>query len=129
MLFLPYARLLRLPNVFTAFADIALGACVATSFGTEKYDGERVLVAAILLAFASGCLYLAGTVWNDYFDLEEDTRDRPFRPLPSKQVSLRTAAVIGVVLFVFGLGFAVLSGIQKDGFRPDAVIIAAILAA
>ncbi len=35
MRFLPYARLLRLPNVFTAFADIALGVSVASSL---QYD-------------------------------------------------------------------------------------------
>src|ERR1700751_5616395 len=80
MRFLPYARLLRLPNVFTAFADILLGTIAAATWRTNPGG-------AALLLVASGCLYCAGMVWNDYCDLEEDKRERPFRPLPAGQIS------------------------------------------
>jgi 4-hydroxybenzoate polyprenyltransferase len=49
-------------------------------------------------------------VWNDYFDLEEDKRDRPFRPLPSGQVSMRTSVIVALALTAVGLGAATLSG-------------------
>jgi 4-hydroxybenzoate polyprenyltransferase len=99
----PYAQLVRLPNVFTAFADICLGALAAGALP------ERWLPFALLLA-ASGCLYSAGMVWNDFFDYEQDYRERAFRPLPSGRVSRGTAALLGVLLFCGGVLFASLAG-------------------
>ena len=76
---LAYAQLVRLPNVFTAFADIALGACAA-GYLLDR-PGLRSLVRLLV---SSGCLYLAGMVWNDWFDRNDDAcrpkRFDPFRP-------------------------------------------------
>lgn len=105
---LAFAQLLRLPNVFTAFADIALAACAGAALLPAA--DSNFLQKIVLLALASGCLYLCGMVWNDVFDLAEDVRDRPFRPLPSGRITLRTAAVLGTVLALAGVGFAVLAG-------------------
>jgi 4-hydroxybenzoate polyprenyltransferase len=123
---LPYARLLRLPNVFTAFADIALGLCVTIGLASPTIDANWLLKAAALM-FGSGCLYLAGMVWNDYFDLEDDRRDRPFRPLPSGKISLTTARRLGLTLTLIGLASASLSGVDPAGSRLDAMIIAGAL--
>src|SRR5688500_10640028 len=106
---MPFARLLRLPNVFTAFADIALGLCATAALSPTSIDESFPWKAALLLA-ASGCLYMAGMVWNDYFDLEEDRRDRPFRPIASGAVSVRTAIGIGTVLLATGWACAALTG-------------------
>ena len=88
-------------NVFTAFADVALGCCVAAavlpSAPTEFW------LAYVVLALASGCLYLAGMVWNDVFDLAEDKRSPRFPPLPSGRVGKGTAIALGVLLFAAGL--------------------------
>lgn len=100
---LAYAQLLRLPNVFTAFADICLAACAAV------YVTTRPGVFALML-FASGCLYLAGMAWNDFFDRHEDAKTRPSRPLPSGRIRPVTAAVIGGVLMVVGVGLAGIAG-------------------
>src|ERR1700719_4023050 len=86
--FLPYAQLVRLPNVFTAMADIALAALV-----TGSLPGQ--LISFLLLVLASSCLYCAGMVWNDYFDYEIDLKERPLRPLPSNRIPRPTAARIG----------------------------------
>lgn len=126
MPFLPYARLLRLPNVFTAFADIGVGICAAIALSPQAID-TSFIVRAALLFFASGCLYLAGMVWNDYFDLEEDRRDRPFRPLASGTITLRTARLIGFVLLGLGLGCAALSGLHDDGWQPQGAIVGGLL--
>jgi 4-hydroxybenzoate polyprenyltransferase len=48
-------------------------------------------------------------VWNDFFDLEQDRRERPFRPLPSGRIAPRSAATLGLSLFVAGLAFACLA--------------------
>lgn len=102
MTILPWARLLRLPNVFTSFADIGLGLCATVALSRDQLDPLR----AALLLVASGCLYTAGMVWNDYFDLEEDRRDRPFRPLPSGKVTIRAAVVAGTLLFAVAIAAA-----------------------
>src|SRR5437868_8098899 len=77
-----YAQLVRLPNVFTALADIGLGA-----LATHALPGAWPTVVWLLLS--SACLYCGGMVWNDFFDVEQDRRERPFRPLPSGRVARR----------------------------------------
>jgi 4-hydroxybenzoate polyprenyltransferase len=96
---LAYAQLLRLPNVFTAFADI----CMAGAATGAIWD-YPVVFGHILLS--SACLYMAGMVWNDVFDRAEDAKARPFRPIPSGRVRVGTASTLGVGLLVAGLGFA-----------------------
>jgi UbiA prenyltransferase family len=42
-------------------------------------------------------LYVAGIVLNDYFDIEIDKRERPFRPLASGNISKRHALSIAMI--------------------------------
>jgi 4-hydroxybenzoate polyprenyltransferase len=98
-----YAQLVRLPNLPSAFADICLGVLAAHALPQHG-------LAFALLLLASGCLYSAGMVWNDYFDREQDRRERPFRPLPSGRVLPRQAARLGSVLLAVGLLLAYLAG-------------------
>jgi 4-hydroxybenzoate polyprenyltransferase len=106
---LAFAQLLRLPNVFTAFADIALATCAALAV-IPGWPAADFWVRVALLVPASGCLYLAGMVWNDVFDLDEDRRDRPFRPLPSGRVTVRTAAILAAALTLAGVALAAVAG-------------------
>jgi 4-hydroxybenzoate polyprenyltransferase len=124
-----YAQLLRLPNVFTAFADIALGAAVSAAVLPSA--PLSFWVAMGLIAASSGCLYLAGMVWNDVFDRAEDAVARPFRPIPSRRVSVRSAITLGVVLFAVGIGLAVLAGLpgQSDWSHEAAAYALAIAVA
>src|SRR5262249_6308977 len=107
-----YAQLVRLPNVFTAVADIALGAVVAGSLPGRW-------LPFVLLALSSACLYSAGMVWNDFFDLEQDRKERPSRPLSSGRVSRVAAAGFGVALLLGGLLFSLLAGWSLAGSRED----------
>ena len=118
---LAYAQLVRLPNVFTAMADIGMAALVSGAL-------PAYASAVVFLLLASCCLYCAGMVWNDYFDLEQDKRERPFRPLPSGRVSLRTAAMLGAALLIAGVGFAALAGLLSEPFRAAPLILAVLLA-
>src|SRR5215831_9413397 len=106
---LAFSQLLRVPNVFTAFADIALGTAVGV--GVLPSAPGPFWTSSTLLMLASGFLYLAGMVWNDYFDRAEDAQARPFRPIPSGRVRVGTALALGVFLFALGLVFAGLSGL------------------
>jgi 4-hydroxybenzoate polyprenyltransferase len=101
----PYAQLVRLPNLPTAMADIGL-AGLATGALTLP---ERWLPFVLLLT-ASSCLYMGGMVWNDFFDVEQDARERPHRPIPSGQVSRGQAGRLGVVLLASGVVLALLAG-------------------
>jgi 4-hydroxybenzoate polyprenyltransferase len=93
---LALAQLVRLPNVFTAFADILLAASVVGLFN------GHLGTLALLLA-ASGCLYLSGMAWNDFFDRHEDAKTRPTRPLPSGRIRPRPAALIAGGLMLAGV--------------------------
>jgi 4-hydroxybenzoate polyprenyltransferase len=114
-----YLQLFRLPNVFTAMADILLG------FLLTHRALEPWYVFALLLA-ASACLYTAGMVLNDYFDREQDARERPFRPIPSGRVSERTAQRLGFGLLAAGAILGWLAGVAAGSFWPG--IVATLLA-
>ncbi len=100
---LAYAQLLRLPNVFTAFADICLAAA-ATGLIPDRPGAFLAVLAA------SGCLYLSGMAFNDYFDRHEDAKTLPFRPIPSGRVSPGTALILGAVLMLAGALSAAAAG-------------------
>ncbi len=85
-----YLALVRLPNVFTAMADVAMGFLFVQSRGWQWDPWWDSWTLATLLA-ASGLLYMAGMVLNDVFDLETDRHERPDRPLPSGRIPLTTA--------------------------------------
>jgi 4-hydroxybenzoate polyprenyltransferase len=119
------AQLVRLPNLPTAWADICLAALATAAL-------PKAWAPFGLVLLASSCLYCAGMVWNDFFDVEQDRRERPFRPIPSGRVSLRAAACLGTALLVAGLLFAFLAGwVQwatgqaSSPWRP--VLLAAVL--
>jgi hypothetical protein len=116
-----YLQLVRLPNLFTAMADVVMG-FLFTHAVFSPGDGW----ALGLLVGASTCLYAAGVVLNDVFDYEVDCRERPERPLPSGRVSLAAARWLGWELLVLGLAMAWLAGALANDFRPG--VVATLLA-
>lgn len=124
---LAFAQLLRLPNVFTAFADIALAAAAGAAALPETPDSLRT--AIILVALASGCLYLAGMVWNDVFDRAEDAKTRPSRPIPSGRIRVRTAVLLGVGLFAAGITLAGFAGSTGGDWNAEPLLYAVGIAA
>lgn len=115
------AQLVRLPNVFTAFADVGLGAFVAA--------GTIPAPTLAFLLLASGCLYCGGMVWNDYFDVEQDRRERPFRPLPSGRVSRAAALRLGTGLLVGGWVAAAVAGFHGAAWDPIPAVVGGLLVA
>jgi hypothetical protein len=98
-----YLELLRLPNVFTAIADVLMGAFVAVALAPHSpATGVPVGIVSLLIC-TSSCLYLAGMVWNDYFDRDKDAEQRPARPIPSRRVPESAAQWLGSQLIVVGL--------------------------
>src|SRR5262249_19245154 len=107
---LAYLQLFRLPNVFTAMADIAMGFW----FTHAAVAGIDWLVFALLVV-ASSCLYIAGMVLNDVYDVEIDRQERPKRPLPSGRVDGRLAKRIGFALLLAGLVAATAAAFLNRG--------------
>jgi 4-hydroxybenzoate polyprenyltransferase len=98
-----YARLCRVPNVFTALADVALGYLFA-------YGGWSPVGSFLWLACASASLYTAGMVLNDVYDVETDRRERPERPLPAGRIHVSSAARLGFVLLAAGVACGWIGG-------------------
>ncbi len=99
---LAYLRLLRLPTLFTALADIFLGFLLTHSTLISD-DGPNPLPSFLLLCLASAGLYLSGMVFNDYFDRLIDAQERPTRPIPSGVISPASAFRLAVALMLVGL--------------------------
>lgn len=99
---LAYLQLVRLPNWFTAVADVMAGYLLVR--GTELRAWEILTLMAM-----SSAIYGAGCVLNDLCDQELDLRERPFRPLPSGRVSVGEARRLLAILVLapLALGFAV----------------------
>ena len=94
---MPWLRLLRLPNLFTAPGDSLAGYFLASAFIGNKTVS---LWTIILLAVTSVFIYAFGVVMNDLVDYQEDCIHRPERPLPSGRINRQQATWICVQLWI-----------------------------
>lgn len=106
---LAFAKLCRLPNLFTAWADIFAGYFIvsAYAFGEANLQSPAVFVGLVL---ASSLIYSAGMILNDYYDREIDAQQRPDRPIPSGAISPQTALVSALGMLAAGCALAFLAG-------------------
>ena len=108
-----YIQLVRLPNIFTAMADILAGYFIVFDSSLETFT-----LAGLLLA--TSAIYGGGCALNDVRDCRIDAEERPDRPIPSGRVSVREARTLAWCLFGIGLLGAVPAGLL-------AMLIAAFL--
>ncbi|MDQ3883610.1 MAG: UbiA family prenyltransferase [Thermoproteota archaeon] len=99
-----YLLLIRLPNIFTVPSNILTG--YFASVPVVEADSVQL----IALTVSSALLYVGGIVLNDYFDIEIDKRERPFRPLPSGKISKRDALAIAMVAILIANSIALVLG-------------------
>ena len=97
---MPWLRLLRLPNLFTAPGDSLAGYFLATAFRGNSSVSTRIIA---LLAATSVFTYAFGIVMNDVADYEEDCQIRPERPLPSGRIKRPHAMFVCIILAVLSL--------------------------
>ncbi len=88
-------------------ADIFLGFLIVSGGQFEPLRSFGLLLGT------SSCLYFAGMVFNDVFDVAQDTAERPSRPIPSGAVSLKAAWTLGLVLCAAGLGLSATVGVPS----------------
>jgi 4-hydroxybenzoate polyprenyltransferase len=111
-----YLRLVRLPNVFTVPSNILAGYFALVM-------PVHASVQLFLLASSSMLLYLSGIVFNDYFDIETDLKERAYRPLPSGRIAKRTAFTIAVASMISA------NLIAFFGAGPNSCVVSAIISA
>lgn len=116
-----YLQLVRLPNVFTAIADILLGFLITHPLADVARDDWIILA---LLVGSSSALYTAGMVLNDLFDFEVDARERPHRPLPSGRIHPSKARRLGIALLMIGVALAWMINVVEPLWRPAIVATA-----
>jgi 4-hydroxybenzoate polyprenyltransferase len=122
-------ELVRLPNVFTAAADVAMGCLfVLGAFGT--WNADKFLIFG-MLTLVSCLMYSGGMVLNDVFDYDVDVKERPERPLPSGRISVNFAQFFGFELLLIGtaLGWTVsyLSNAILPGLIATLLAVAVLL--
>lgn len=91
----PYLELVRLPNLFTAAADVLAGFAIASA-SADTQSLPLLLLAGILL-------YAGGVVLNDACDAELDAIERPERPIPSGRAGLGNAFALAGIFLLAGV--------------------------
>ena len=97
----PYLEILRPGNAIMAVVAIFLMAVISGKFTLEA------LMAAVVVFVVTG----AGNSINDYFDHKIDAINKPERPIPSGRISLKTALIYSISLFVLGIILAFLTNL------------------
>jgi 4-hydroxybenzoate polyprenyltransferase len=92
----------RVSNTPTTVSNTVAGAVLVSPAVTA---GPVAVVAVAIALF-----YTAGMLLNDVMDVGVDRRERPERPLPSGQVSVRAATAATVALFAVGEILLLLEG-------------------
>lgn len=119
-----YGRLMRLPLVFSAIADVTMGFLFV-------HEALSPIMAYVATVVSSCCLYCAGMVLNDIYDLEQDRRERPTRVLPSGRIDLVAARRLGYGLLLTGIASGWLAGglsVGSAGIPWRSGVVATVLA-
>ena len=97
-----WLQLFRVPNLLTVPGDPIAGVFLAAAAANAAIPASAMFAAMAV----SLLLYGAGLLQNDYFDLPEDRRERPRRPLPSGAVRPVYAIAVAVSLRATTANFA-----------------------
>lgn len=111
---LGYIRLMRPANVVTSVADVLAGIAIS-----GYYLSSGNVISLILLCISTIGLYSGGIIFNDVFDADLDTVERPERPISSGLITVKEATIFGAVFFV--------TGVVAAGFCSPASFIISIL--
>ena len=112
---LRWAQLVRLPAVFSVIAQVIAASLIAAGGPSETLAAWPRLLLILLSAVA---IYWSGMILNDLWDLDEDSRERPSRPLPSGWIGLPQARAAAWGLCGLSIVAAVASGMVAVNNRP-----------
>jgi geranylgeranylglycerol-phosphate geranylgeranyltransferase len=90
------------------------------STGTIEYSILKIFIGAL----SSGFLASASHTMNNIFDLKVDKINKPFRPLPSKKISVQEAWIITFILYLISFILFILAFTVNRYFFIIMIIIA-----
>lgn len=97
---------MRPANIVTSWADVLAGFAASGFVVLNEGIAEQALttiVPLLWLLVATTGLYGGGIVFNDVFDAELDSVERPERPIPSGRASREGATKLGSLLLIIGV--------------------------
>ncbi len=106
---LAYLQLTRPANIITAVADILAGFAASGALVTlhQLPLAEWITYPHFIhpgwLVLSTVGLYGGGIVFNDVFDAELDRAERPERPIPRGDASVRGASILATALLAMGV--------------------------
>lgn len=112
----PYIKIIRLGNVLMAVIAVILVAIIANNF-------ELPILLGVLAVFFT---ISAGNVINDYFDYNIDLINRPDRPIPSGEISLKNARNYAYILFFIAILTAIGITYLINDFIPLIIVLFSI---
>lgn len=116
---------MRPANIVTAVSDVLAGITISGFFFNSHFDLNNTQ-PVLLLCLSTIGLYGGGVVFNDVFDAELDSIERPERPIPRGIVTKKEASILGAILLLMGIisGFA---WTIVSGFIATVITIAALV--
>ncbi|MBM4240657.1 MAG: geranylgeranylglycerol-phosphate geranylgeranyltransferase [Euryarchaeota archaeon] len=96
-----FLEIIRPWNAVMAVIAVLLMAIISVNFTLD------VLLACAVVFVVTG----AGNAVNDYFDHRIDAINKPERPIPSGRISLKTAEIYSLSLFIVGIVLAFVIGL------------------
>ncbi len=103
----PYIQIIRPLNVIITFFVIIVAVIISL-------DGNYFKIDILLAAIAGGLTAASGNIINDYYDIEIDKINRPYRVLPSNKISIRAA--LNLYLTLLFLSVIISFQINFDAF-------------
>ena len=100
---------------------------IITNFALIRWTILELFIVLIFTALTYIFMAAAGNVVNDIYDLEVDKINRPDRPLPSGQITLRQAKVWTVILILLSLLFSAFT-VPYSFIGIGTIVLAALFA-
>lgn len=113
----PYFKIIRPGNVVMASIAVILIAIIDSKF----------TIPLILSLFAVIFAMSGGNVINDYFDYEIDAINRPQRPIPSGEITIKAARNYAYFLFISAIIMGILIYLLTNNFIPCGIVIFAAI--
>lgn len=106
-------ELCRAGNLPTVWTNVLAAGVLAAG----RFPAVEFFASAASMSF----FYMGGMVLNDVCDRERDRSDKPFRPLPSRRVSVAVAKGLSALLFAAGVLPLLLPPFRKA--LPAAIVL------
>ncbi|MDR0901045.1 MAG: UbiA family prenyltransferase [Methanobrevibacter sp.] len=109
----PYLEILRPGNAIMAVIAVILIAIIGKNYNIP------IILGIIAVFLATG----AGNAINDYFDYKIDAINKPNRPIPSGRISLKTARIYSIILFLIAIVIGFIISFFVNSYLPTIIVI------